>query len=284
MQYTISNKLLSVTVDSIGAQLTSVVFRGKERLWQNENGSWADHAPVLFPVCGKCAMIVDGKDYNITKHGVVRHAEFELDSISANQITLVTHNDEQTLQQYPFAFDFAVTYKVSGSKLKIVYSVTNNNDREMPYSCGTHVSFALPTDPDNYEIAFPRQRDITLLCHNEDGYLTGEVRKCGVRKSIGLEHEYLDDGFCLIFRYIADGSLILRNRNTKRKVAKVVYNDYPHLLLWHSPNSHMICIEPWHNIPDNIQDLREFAVKDGVASVQVGCTAQICQTIKYFKE
>lgn len=284
MEYTIKSNALSVTVDNVGAQLTSVKLCGKERLWQNDNGSWADHAPVLFPVCGKCAMVVDGKDYNVTKHGVVRHAQFELANLSANEVTLITHSNEQTLQQYPYQFDFAVTYKVKGAKLFIFYTITNLNDVEMPYSCGTHVSFNLPEKVSNYEIVFPHANDITLYCHNNDGILDGNTIPCGIRNNLGLDDEYLDNNNCIILKYVKDGVVTLRNRNTKRKIAKVTFVDYPHMLLWHSLGSQMVCIEPWHNLPDNVDDKREFKSKEGVATLLSKQSATIKQTIKYFEE
>ena len=49
MTYQLSSGLLELEISSIGAELISVKKQGKERLWQNENGGWSGHAPVLFP-------------------------------------------------------------------------------------------------------------------------------------------------------------------------------------------------------------------------------------------
>lgn len=283
MQYEIKSNKLSVTVDSVGAQLCSVEYCGKQRLWQNENGSWADYAPVLFPVCGQCNMTVDGKVYPMPKHGIVRHANFYLASQSKNSLTFVTCSNEQTLAQYPFDFEFAVTYTVKHSKLIITYTVTNNCvDRSMPFSCGTHVSFALPSNPQDYQVDFSKEDVLHLLQHTKQNYLTGKITDLGIGKTIKLTHDLLDDDRCIILRYPISGKVTLRNIATKQKVVSVKYDDYPHLLLWHSIDSNMICIEPWHNLPDTEGDTREFAVKDGVAVLPAKATQQIKQIIKYY--
>ena len=49
MLYVIGNRRLSVTVNSLGAELNSVKKDGKEMLWQNYDGSWAGHSPIMFP-------------------------------------------------------------------------------------------------------------------------------------------------------------------------------------------------------------------------------------------
>lgn len=49
MRYTIKNEKVSVTLESVGAEIISVVMDGKERVWQNETGEWAGHGPMFFP-------------------------------------------------------------------------------------------------------------------------------------------------------------------------------------------------------------------------------------------
>ncbi len=61
MFYTLQNRHAKIKVNDFGAELSSVVIDGKERLWQNSDGTWNEHAPLLFPVCGHFGCTVDGK-------------------------------------------------------------------------------------------------------------------------------------------------------------------------------------------------------------------------------
>ena len=76
MIYEFGSETLRCKVSSVGAELISVVHNGKERLWQNDNGGWSGHAPILFPFAGSCAMVVDGVEYPVPKHGFARKSEF----------------------------------------------------------------------------------------------------------------------------------------------------------------------------------------------------------------
>ena len=55
MRYTVENEFLRVEVDSLGAELASVVDKasGAEMLWQGDPAVWPRRAPILFPYCGK---------------------------------------------------------------------------------------------------------------------------------------------------------------------------------------------------------------------------------------
>ena len=63
-----------------GAQIAS--FRGtdgRERIWTADPEVWAQHAPVLFPVCGSVRdgqIRIAGEPYPMTKHGFTREPEF----------------------------------------------------------------------------------------------------------------------------------------------------------------------------------------------------------------
>ena len=52
MIYTLKNDKLTVEINSLGAELTSVKSTdGHEYIWQGSE--WKKHAPILFPVCGR---------------------------------------------------------------------------------------------------------------------------------------------------------------------------------------------------------------------------------------
>ena len=51
MRYTIENEFIRLTVDSLGAEMVSVidVATGREMLWCADPAVWNRHAPILFP-------------------------------------------------------------------------------------------------------------------------------------------------------------------------------------------------------------------------------------------
>ena len=81
MIYTIKNDKTEVKINSLGAEVRSVVHNGKERTWQNETEEWSGCAILLFPFAGFNRLVYDGVDFGIQKHGFCRNEEFELTAL-----------------------------------------------------------------------------------------------------------------------------------------------------------------------------------------------------------
>ena len=58
MVHTIENEQLTLSVDSMGAQMMHICSRdGREYLWQGDPAYWPDRAPTLFPFIGRLTQI-----------------------------------------------------------------------------------------------------------------------------------------------------------------------------------------------------------------------------------
>lgn len=281
MIYQLITKYLSIAVDSFGAELVSVVYNGKERLWQNESGNWSGHAPVLFPMCGVCSYKLEGEYYPIGMHGFAWKSQFVLKRQTRNSLSLELASNEQTRRIFPFDFLFAVTYKIVSSKLKITLKVRNLSNKTMPCSLGTHVSFALDSVADNYSVVFPQTEQFISHVHDVSARLTGERLDCGTGNKLVLSAQYLDNNNTIIFSDLKSNYLYLTENATNKKLAKVTFGNYPFLLFWRAVNSDMICIEPWHNLPDDRNNDVEFSQKQGIINLKHGKYAKRCQTIEY---
>ncbi|MBQ9166731.1 MAG: aldose 1-epimerase family protein, partial [Oscillospiraceae bacterium] len=114
MSVTLLSDMLTVHIDTKGAQLTSVTTHsGTELLWQADPKIWGRHAPILFPIIGRLRdnkYTVHGKEYQISQHGFARDKEFSVVSQSSTSVTFQLEEDVQTLAKYPFAFRLLVTY------------------------------------------------------------------------------------------------------------------------------------------------------------------------------
>lgn len=282
MIYTISNDILTVQVSTLGAELVSVKKDGKERLWQNENGGWNGHAPVLFPVCGDCTMILRGKEYPIKKHGFARGSEFELQGKSKTELTMRLTSSDVTREVYPYVFDFFVTYRLDGAKLEIVYEVHNKTDRIMYVSLGSHESYQLDGEIGEYEVVFNKKEKFDSYIHNPDiAALTGETLNFGEGDTIQFPQEFMETD-CLIFKELNSTEVTLQKIGGE-KVAKLYFEDYKNFLFWHPAGSRMVCMEPWHNLPDTVEEKKlEFSRKLGVQYIEPQSKDKYTHTIEYF--
>ena len=281
MQYKIHNDTLSVTVDTLGAEIVSVVKDGKQRVWQNQTGDWAGHGPVLFPVCGHCGVKVGGVEYPISAHGFAKKAEFTLVKQTETEVALAIEANEQTKKMYPFEFRFEVSYALKGNVLTVGYKVVNPAKTPLYFACGGHESFALDGGVENYEITFEKQENLVHYFHDDDGYMTGETKAYGTLCSLPLPEDFLQEGRTLIFKGVASRKVWLSERGGK-KLAEITFDGFENLLVWHAGKAPFICIEPWTNLPDpaNKADV-EFSAKEGVLEVLGETEKTLVRTIAY---
>ena len=258
MAYELENGAIRVLIDPVGAEPVSLVFRGRERLWQNENGGWAGHAPVLFPVCGNCAVIEGGVRYPIPRHGFARGMRFSLRSRTENSLSFTLCADAETFRLYPFDFLFTVTYLLEGDSLLVRYEAENPADKRLFFSWGGHFSHKLFAPLGEHFLRFPAEEEFNAYLHGADGRLTGERRALGKGNTFFLPEEELSEGNTLIF---APKSRAVVLGNARGKVAALEFEGFGYLLLWRPDGADMICIEPWANLPDRAGDETPFSRK-----------------------
>ncbi|MBQ6727822.1 MAG: hypothetical protein IJQ87_02675 [Clostridia bacterium] len=280
MIYIIGNKRLSVAVDSIGAELNSVKKDGKEMLWQNEDGSWAGHSPILFPFGGKCVVNIDGKIYDTPKHGVLRRNEFTLVSQTEKELVLSFSSNESTKALYPYDFTFTVRYSVRGTSLYIDYTVENDGAKEMYFGCGGHESFNIDKSLDKYCIEFEKEETLLRFYHNDDGYLTGETRKYPKSKFLNFKDVPIENSETLIFKGIRSSWCKLV-KNGGETVATTYFKGFKNILFWRPESARMVCMEPWMNLPDRLGDKTDFREKAGIKTLAPGQKSVIKRKITY---
>jgi galactose mutarotase-like enzyme len=150
MRHSLENHLLRIEVESKGAELASLVKKATqmEYMWQADPAVWGSHAPVLFPIIGVLKdgkTRINGQEYSIPKHGMVRHNEdLELYSQTEDRITFRLKCNEETRKHYPYNFEFLVTYRLRNEHV-IVYHEIYNEDTQPIYFClGGHPAFRVP--------------------------------------------------------------------------------------------------------------------------------------------
>ena len=148
MTVTIQSDLLTVDIDSLGAQLASIRTRdGEEYLWQGDPDIWARRAPILFPFIGRLkdsTYLLQGTPYTISTHGFARDMEFEVAEQAQDAVSFQLTHTPQTLAVYPFAFTLTVTYALKGNELTKTHRMFNASQEEMLYELGAHDGFRVP--------------------------------------------------------------------------------------------------------------------------------------------
>ena len=269
MLITITNDTLSLTVDTLGAQMMNLQRRGTEYLWQGDPKYWGDRAPILFPFIARLtndSYKFQGKTYPMTIHGFANSSEFSVAEQSRDHLVLELCSNEQTRIHYPIDFVFRVIFRLEGDTLHTTYHVENKSDVTMPFGIGGHPGFKVPVGEsesfeDYYlEFALPCQPDrvgftpaVYLSGHDEAYPLTDGTR-------IDLKHDLFDEDAIILKNMAREVSL--RSRTSKHSVT-VSYPQMPYLGIWHWPKTDApyVCIEPWSSLPSRQDVVEDFGCK-----------------------
>ena len=279
MIYRIFNESLSVSVDSMGAQLRSVRGAdGTEYLWQGDAHYWADSSPVLFPYIArlyKNSYTYRGEAYNMSIHGFAAKCEFGAERVGNDSITLVLHESGETLSQYPFRFELRISYRLSGSKLFVQNKVTNKDTRLMPFAFGAHPGFNVPldegTDFEDYFLCFNTPCGPLRVGFTDELFISGKDSPYPLEdgRYIKLKHSLFDED-AIILRNTAK-SVTLGCTKTNRSITISFYG-FDYFGIWHAPGTKApyVCLEPWSSLPSRQGVVEELTEKTDMLILSAG--------------
>ncbi len=144
----IKNENISLTVSTLGAEMQSVRDReGTEFLWNGNSTYWTGRVPNLFPYIARLTnetYTLNGRRYHMGIHGFAANTEFLLEDRAENAAVFLLRDNKSTRMMYPFYFEFRVAYNLKGSRISILYSISNKGESPMYFGIGGHPGFSLP--------------------------------------------------------------------------------------------------------------------------------------------
>ena len=254
MIYTISSDKLTAKINSVGAELISLSSKTEEYIWQG--GVWKEHAPLLFPACGRLVgntYTLGGKSYEMGIHGFARKLDYMLHEISDNRIVLILENNDETYASFPFEWRLIVEYVLTGSTLKANFTVFNNDERVMPFMFGWHPGFTLWGDipMSDFVLDFGDTCCVTHHLCTDTKFISGAVEAYpleGGKYKVNPEEIYAQDTFVLSDTL---GKVTLSSPKSERELTITWSDNLPYIAIWSWPyaDARYICLEPWSGLP-----------------------------------
>lgn len=272
MNYTIKNELYTVTVNSLGAEMISIKSaKHGELVWQNpENKFWKNHAPLLFPTCGRlkdARYSYGGKIYDMPSHGFIGKVEFKPKRVESNLIILETVSNDETKKIYPFDYIFTARYELIGEKIIFSVTIENCGKEILPYMFGWHPGFILPTDNEmdieDYAFDFlgvdtlnwTKLQNGPFACPNAVPYALkdGKYTLC--------ENEIYENDTMIFTGH--KNEIVLSAEKSPYSIKMSWSENLPYLCIWKDPDNaaKYLCIEPWSNVPNNGVDDEVFETR-----------------------
>lgn len=267
----LENSELSVTVDSFGAEMHSILKDGAEYLWQADKKYWGRHAPVLFPIVGKLKngeYHYNDTTYKMGGHGFARDNEFKLISADNKKLVFELRENEDTLSQYPFHFEFRVIYQLNDNKIKVRYEVKNEDEKFMSFGVGAHPAFNVPTHNGSFEdyklTISPAEKRTFIPLDPPSGTIKIDKKMDKVVDELPLTRELFDQD-ALVFTSSKETKVSLTNQLDSHSVS-VSWKNMPYFGLWspYPADAPFVCIEPWCGIADDVNTDGDITTKFGI--------------------
>ena len=268
MKFQIKNQFLEASFDSLGAELISLISKGREYIWEGNSEFWNKQSPILFPTIGSLkndTYFFEGKEYYLPRHGFAREKEFDVIEQKDDKIIFSLKSDEETLKVYPFIFELQIQYRLVENQLEVHYKVKNNSEDEMFFSIGGHPGFALSENFEDYSLVFETNDELkySLL---ENHLLADETQILEtVNNNLALNYSLFEKD-ALVFKNHQIQSVTIQENG--KDFVKVSFKNFPDLGIWTKINAPFICIEPWFGHADLVKTNQKLQEKEGIQSLK----------------
>lgn len=267
MLVNLKNGDTTMTLSTLGAEPQSVIFEGREYIWNGDKEFWPRRAPLLFPTIGptKDSKIkAKGKYYDMPNNGFARDVEWKLVEKSDKSATFkLEDNEEFRTKYYPFGFVLTVTYTLLANGYEASAEIYAKED--LPYTFGWHPAFSLNingegTPLDSYTVNFEAEERLDkktavngVFEYTKD-FLVGDT--------LDLSRSVLDKG-AIILDGIKSTEVTLTSSKGEHGVTATI-GDMKTLTIWTKEIKHAqyCCIEPMLSFGDttreeNIEKMKE---------------------------
>ena len=293
MIYTIENDKFRVSVDTSGAQLQSMFSKetGTEYIWQGDSKYWSGRAYNLFPFIGRMYKNLygfQGKLYTSRAHGIARYYVFRLEERSATRLVMLLTDNEDTLQEYPFHFEFRVFFELNDNILNVRYEVTNTDDKTLICAFGGHPGINIPFgngEFEDYYVEFSEKTSVQRqLLSDSDRFMAGKAIPYALQDGtkMPLRHDLFNHDAVILSntsRYVT-----IKSDKESRYVA-MNFEDFKYLGIWHpgDTDAPFICLEPWGALPATDGIIDNLESKADMTHVPPKKTAEVSYTVEIYE-
>ncbi|MDJ1484808.1 aldose 1-epimerase family protein [Cytophagaceae bacterium YF14B1] len=270
--YTIENELIKITINPKGAELSSIFHKQYklEYLWQADPAYWAKKSPVLFPIVGTLKQntyYFNNKAYHLSRHGFARDRSFIVSQQQEDAITFALTSDMESLEIYPFVFEFLIHYQLQDNRVLVTYEVVNPASEDLYFSVGGHPAFNVPLVPDttyeDYFLQFEKTEMLNVWPITADGLIEdrpepflGETDALPLKKSLF----YKD---ALVFKHLQSSRISLLSAKTEHGL-EMAFEGFPFFGIWGAKDANFVCLEPWCGIADPVSTNQQLPYKEGI--------------------
>ena len=274
----------SLAVAPAGAEAREWRIAGRDLLWPSDPAIWNQISPILFPVVGwtRDGARVDGAFYPLRLHGFAAAQTFFVEAQDSDFARLVLTDNAETRAQYPFAFRFAVEYRLTPTKVEIALDMENRSKRPAPFAFGLHPGFRWPFDGahrDGCKVIFEKAERAEVPVFVTGGLIAPRRRSIPLA---GAVLEMTDELFAHdAVAFLDPASRSLRFVGASGAAIEMALGDFPHAALWTRPGAPFLCLEAWTGYSDPEGFAGDLFEKPGMRVLESGAHERCVASYSY---
>ena len=271
----VSGNDFDLTIRRLGCEVIGLTWHHREHgdiplLWRNDHieapeRGWKNHATILFPIVGGlhdlASRTTDGTAVAFKRgHGFARESEFSLIQAAGDEESFVLRYrleaSDRTMLFYPWRFRLEILYRLSATGLEQAMTVSNVDERPMPFQLGWHPGFNAPLlggTKAGCHLELPAGQAVRML-NDDECFITGEKQVETLQGDFAFNEQDLERTYMFDFEgFVPPERRVVGLFDEDRRVGvRVHFGDYPHLGLWSNADAGFICIEPWQGMDDSV--------------------------------
>ena len=246
--YNADRSLQAEVVPNHGGMISQIRLGGREILRLDrgalENAPMAaGGVPFLFPFPSRTRddrYHLNGRDYYMPMHGLLKNAPFAVKSVSENAATLWTCGNPVWMEaNYPFDFRLELTYRLEGSSILFIAEIENHSPEAMPHYLGWHPFFKAGD-----------KRRVRLRHGMRTHY---DYVACRDDELPGLED--LSRSWDDVFHTPEELEIAVEN-SVDGYAARMRFDEAFQAMVVCTTVEGCVCVEPWCGLPDSINNGR----------------------------
>ncbi len=260
----LNNKKIKINTNNKG-EISSLTYNDIEIL-HTTNKSWAKTFPIIWPVLGKSkSFIVNGKEYDIPKHGFWNELEWDQFIENDNLVLSAIHIADE---RYPFTIGIQQFISLSEDGVQIETHFSNASKETSYFHFGLHPSFKI-----NEESSIEINSKEFAFAIDLNGILTNDRVDAN---SIISSLKFAEDYDTLVYKGLSTNQITLNSCGHKITMT----HDSNNLQIWKTKENNFICLEPWYGVGDYEKELvKNVSEKEEIISLAPGKTWKSKMTI-----
>jgi galactose mutarotase-like enzyme len=273
----IATDALSADFSTLGAEMRALRDEaGRDLLSDGPPEYWTGRAPFLFPIVGAANgdhIRVDGKAFDMAKHGFARKSEFAIVEAQPDRVTFRLEASAATRKVYPFDFRLDVHHRIEGATLHTEAVLTNPAETALPASFGFHPAFRWPLPwggaRADHRLVFAEAEPAPIRRIDiKSGLVLPDPQPTPVEGDKLAPRDDLFVPDAIIFDQLKSRSVHFGVPGGR--MLKLDFPAMPLLGVWTKPGAPFLCIEPWQGLADPVGYQGDFRDKPYVVEVAPG--------------